>query len=90
MTLCLILSLVSLLVSLFVIIFTFKKIELLLINLHRMSKGMDILFANQEKILELTKIKGFVSLMSEEESSILVELRKERSKQTSLSKTIPK
>lgn len=38
---------------------------------------MDVLYTNQDKILELTKIKGYVQLVNEEERNIKKEIVKE-------------
>lgn len=45
-----------------------------------MSKGLDILWSNQTKIIELTKIKGFVQLTNEEEQKVRKEISEEREK----------
>jgi len=51
-----------------------------------MSKGLDTLWENQKKIIELTKIKGFVQLTNEEEQKVRKEVSEERKKLTDLKK----
>ena len=58
----------------------YKLKTTLLVNLYEMSKGLDVLWANQQKIVELTKIKGFVQLTNEEEQTVRKEVTEERTK----------
>ncbi len=53
------------------------KIKSIYLNLFNLSKGLDILWENQQKILELTKVKGFVQLTHEEERSLKKEIGEE-------------
>jgi hypothetical protein len=59
-------------------IIQYFKIKSLYVNLYKLSKGLDILFSNQEKILELTKLKTFVQLTTEEEKNVKREIDKEK------------
>lgn len=59
-------------------IIQYFKIKSLYVNLYKLSKGLDTLFSNQEKILELTKLKTFVQLTTEEEKNVKREIDKEK------------
>ena len=81
------LGITSLTVSLLVAIIVYIKLKSIYINLFNLSKGLDILWANQEKILELTKIKGYVQLVHEEEPVVRKEIVEERTKLQGFKKT---
>jgi hypothetical protein len=84
----LLISIVALIVSLLVALVTYIKLKSVYVNLWNLSKGMDVLFENEKKILELTKIKGFVQLTNEEEQSVLKEVTEERSKLNGVKKRV--
>jgi hypothetical protein len=76
----LVISIISLTTSILVSIILYIKLKSVYINLYNLSKGLDILFENQKKILELTKVKGFVQLINEENRNIKQEVEQEKSK----------
>jgi 5-bromo-4-chloroindolyl phosphate hydrolysis protein len=76
----LIISILSLLLSILVAWVVAVKIKSVYLNLYNMSKGLDTLWENQKKIIELTKIKGFVQLTNEEEQKVRKEISEEREK----------
>lgn len=74
-----IISSIALILSVFMTIIGLIKYKSILVNIYNLSKGMDVLYTNQEKILELTKVKGFVQLINEEEREIRKEIKTEKS-----------
>lgn len=56
----------------------YVKLKSIYINLFNLSKGLDVLFENQNKIIELTRIKSFVQLTNEEEREVRNEIAKEK------------
>jgi hypothetical protein len=76
----LIISIIALIVSLLVAWIVYVKIKSVYLNLYNMSKGLDVLWENQQKIVELTKIKGFVQLTNEELEVVHKEVTEERTK----------
>lgn len=56
----------------------YVKLKSIYINLFNLSKGLDVLFENQNKIIELTKIKSFVQLTNEEEREVRNQITKEK------------
>jgi predicted PurR-regulated permease PerM len=79
-------SILSLLLSIIVAWVVSVKIKSVYINLYNMSKGLDTLWENEKKIIELTKIKGFVQLTNEEEQKVRKEVSEERTKLSELKK----
>lgn len=61
-------------------IFVNIRIKNVTIALYKLSKSLDVLYSNDEKILELTKLKSFVELVSEEETNVKHELDREKEK----------
>lgn len=61
-------------------IFINIRIKNVTIALYKLSRSLDVLYANDEKILELTKLKSFVELVSEEEINVKHELDREKEK----------
>jgi hypothetical protein len=57
----------------------YKVKQSVFINIFELSKGLDVLYANQEKIMELTKIKGFIQLTNEDYKNISQEIKVEKS-----------
>jgi hypothetical protein len=74
----LIISIIALAVSLITAFIVYKLKTTVLVNMYNMSKGLDVLWENQQKIVELTKIKGFVSLVSAEQDKIHKEIQAEK------------
>lgn len=54
------------------------KLKSIYLNLFNLSKGMDVLFSNQDKIIELTKLKSFIQLTNEEEREVRIQVSKEK------------
>ncbi len=84
------LSVISVLASIITIWVVTIKMKGFYINLYNMSKGLDILWGNQQKIIELTKIKGFIQLTNEEEQNVRKEISEERHKALGRSKKTEK
>jgi hypothetical protein len=78
----LIISCVSLAAVILLFTIGYIKYNSILINLYSMSKGLDTLFSNQEKTLELAKIKSFVKHVHEEETRIKQEIDQEKLRTT--------
>lgn len=74
----LVISIIALVMSFLVATVVYIKLKSIYINLYNLSKGLDILFANQDKILELTRLKTFVQLTTEEELNVREEIKKEK------------
>lgn len=79
-------ALISLVANVILSVVLYIKLKSIYINLYNLSKGLDVLFENEKKILELTKVKSFVELVHEEEKSIRQEISK--SKQTTKDKSV--
>ena len=77
-TLTLVISILSLVVSLLVSAVSYIKFKSIYLNLFNLSKGLDVLFANQDKIIELTKLKSFIQLTNEEEREVRTQISKEK------------
>lgn len=58
----------------------YKKVKSIYVNLHLLSKGLDVLYENQNKILELTNVKGFVQLVNTEAKVVKDEIETEKTK----------
>ena len=54
------------------------KLKSIYINLFNLSKGLDVLFTNQDKIIELTKLKSFIQLTNEEGREVKTQLSREK------------
>lgn len=74
----LVISSLALIVSLLVAIIVYIKLKSIYINLYNLSKGMDVLFANQDKIIELTKLKSFIQLTNEEGKEVRTQVAREK------------
>jgi hypothetical protein len=77
-TLSLIISVLSLVTTITVAVVVYVKLKSIYINLFNLSKGLDVLFSNQDKIIELTKIKSFIQLTNEEEREVRNQVSKEK------------
>jgi hypothetical protein len=73
-------SIFSLMVSMLTAVVCYIKFKSVWINFYNISKGLDTLYSNDSKIIELTKIKGFVQLVNEEEQTVRKEIVEERTK----------
>ncbi len=69
-------------------VFIWIKYHSLLINIFELSKGMDMLYSNQEKLLELTKVKGFIKLVNEEMTKEKDEFEKILKERNEFNKTL--
>lgn len=78
MLLALVISILSLLISTLVSIVVYIKLKSIYINLFNLSKGLDVLFTNQDKIIELTKLKSFIQLTNEEGREVKTQLSREK------------
>lgn len=74
----LVISILSLVISILVSIVMYIKLKSIYINLFNLSKGLDVLFANQDKIIELTKLKSFIQLTNEEGQEVRTQVSKEK------------
>jgi len=86
-TIIVIISLISFLTSIVLCFILYFKLKSVYINLYRLSKGLDTLWENQQKILELTNIKNFVQLVNEEEPSVRKNIYEERTRVNEFKKT---
>jgi len=73
----------NLVLIILVFLYSYKNNKQTLINLYQFSKALDTIYANQDKILELTKIKSFVELVSDEEVNIKSQIKHEKEKANS-------
>lgn len=62
------------------IIIGYQKYISVNINLYNLSHGLDVLYSNQTKILELTNLKNYVQLVNDENRNIKKEINIEREK----------
>jgi hypothetical protein len=74
----LIVSIISLITSILVSLVLYFKLKSIYINLFNLSKGLDVIFSNQDKIIELTKLKSFIQLTNEEEQEVRFQINKEK------------
>jgi hypothetical protein len=74
----LVISILSVVLSLLVAIVVYIKLKSIYINLFNLSRGLDVLFANQDKIIELTKLKSFIQLTNEEGQEVRTQVTKEK------------
>ncbi len=74
----LVISILSVVLSLLVAIVVYIKLKSIYINLFNLSRGLDVLFANQDKIIELTKLKSFIQLTNEEGRELRTQVSKEK------------
>jgi hypothetical protein len=77
-TLTLVISILSLITAIIVALVMYIKLKSIYINLFNLSKGLDVLFLNQDKIIELTKLKSFIQLTNEEEREVRTQVVKEK------------
>lgn len=77
-SLALVFSILSLVATVVVAVVVHIKLKSIYINLFELSKGLDVLWENQQKIIELTKIKSFIQLTNEEERELRFQVAKEK------------
>ena len=73
-----ILSITSIILSILTLLYIGSKIKYIYVNFYNIDKHINILYSNQDKILELTKIKPFVELVTDEGQNVRKEIEKER------------
>jgi hypothetical protein len=72
------LSITAIVLSIAVYVWALTQFKRVSVSLVQLVKAMDVLYSNQDKILELTKIKSFVQLVNEEDRNIKQEIGKEK------------